>query len=99
MTNKEIIDGLKFTVDMFLFDASTGEVLAKPRNDMDKITVDACREAIKALEQQKTGHWIDIYKGTTKTVIACRCSVCGKSPKRADKTRCCPNCGAKMQEE
>ena len=52
MTRKEIIDGLKFTVDMFLFDPSTGETFTEPRNDMDKITVDACKGAIELLEQE-----------------------------------------------
>ena len=52
MTVKEIIDGLKFTVDMFLFDPTTGETLTEPRNDMDKTTIDACKGAIELLEQQ-----------------------------------------------
>lgn len=51
MTRKEIIDGLKFTIDMFLFDTSTGETFTEPRNDMDKITIDACRGAIELLKQ------------------------------------------------
>lgn len=51
MTRKEIISGLQFTVDMFLFDPSTGEKYTEPRNDMDKITIDACRGAIELLEQ------------------------------------------------
>lgn len=50
MTREEIISGLKFTVDMFLFDPSTGEAYTKPRNDMDKITIDACKGAIKICE-------------------------------------------------
>lgn len=52
MTIKEIIDGLKFTVDMFLFDPTTGETYKEPRNDMDKTTIDACNGAIELLEQQ-----------------------------------------------
>lgn len=52
MTITEIISGLKFTIEMILFDPSTGEKLTEPRNDMDKITLDACKGAIKALEQQ-----------------------------------------------
>lgn len=52
MTIKEIIDGLKFTVDMFLFDPSTGETYTEPMNDMDKTTIDACKGAIKLLEQE-----------------------------------------------
>ena len=51
MTIKEIIDGLKFTVDMFLFDPSTGEAYTEPRNDMDKTTINACKGAIELLEQ------------------------------------------------
>ena len=52
MTIKEIIDGLKFTVEMFLFNPSTGETYTEPRNDMDKTTIDACKGAIELLEQQ-----------------------------------------------
>ena len=53
MTLKEIISGLKFTVDMFLFDPSTGETYTEPRNDMDKTTIDACKGAIEALERSE----------------------------------------------
>lgn len=52
MTTKEIIDGLKFTVDMFLLDPDTGETLTESRNDLDKTTVDACRGAIELLEKE-----------------------------------------------
>lgn len=52
MTNDEIIQGLQFTIDMFLFDPFTGESLTEPRNDDDKITIDACREAIAVLRAQ-----------------------------------------------
>lgn len=57
MTLKEIIDGLKFTIDMFLFDPTTGETFTEPRNDMDKTTIDACKGAIELLEQTK---WISV---------------------------------------
>ncbi len=60
MTIAEIIDGLKFTVDMFLFDPSTGETYTEPRNDMDKTTVDACKGAITLLEQAR---WIPVSEG------------------------------------
>lgn len=53
MTREEIISGLKFTVDMFLFDPSTGENFTDPRNDMDKITIDACKGAIELLEKME----------------------------------------------
>ena len=52
MTYKEIIDGLRFTISMFLFDPFTGETAKEARNDLDKITVDACRNAIKILERK-----------------------------------------------
>lgn len=52
MTREDVISGLKFTVDMFLFDPSTGERYTEPRNDMDKTTVDACRGAIELLKQE-----------------------------------------------
>lgn len=52
MTIKEIIQGLKFTVEMFLFDPRTGETFTEPRNDMDKTTIDACKGAIKLLGQE-----------------------------------------------
>lgn len=51
MTKKKIIDGLKYTIDMFLFNPSDGSVLKEPRNEQDKITVETCREAIKALSE------------------------------------------------
>lgn len=64
MTIKEIIDGLKFTVDMFLFDPTTGETYKEPRNDMDKTTIDACKGAIELLEQ--TG-WIPVSERLPET--------------------------------
>jgi hypothetical protein len=52
MTREEIINGLQFTVDMFLLDPTTGETYTEPRNDMDKTTIDACRGAIELLKQE-----------------------------------------------
>ena len=63
MTREEIISGLKFTVDMFLFDPSTGETYTEPRNDMDKTTIDACKGAIELLEQTK---WIPVNERLPK---------------------------------
>lgn len=48
----EIIQGLEFTVDMFLFDPATGEEFSEPRNKMDKITIDACNGAIELLRKE-----------------------------------------------
>jgi len=69
MTREEIISGLKFTVDMFLFDPFTGETFTEPRNDMDKTTIDACRGAIELLEQAPCKE--------TVTEFADRCRECG----------------------
>ena len=52
MAREEIISGLQFTIDMFLFDPNTGETFTEPRNDMDKTTIDACKGAIELLEQE-----------------------------------------------
>ncbi len=52
MTREKIISGLKFTVEMFLFNPSTGEYHTEPQNDMDRITIDACKGAIELLEQE-----------------------------------------------
>lgn len=64
MKIKEIIDGLKFTVDMFLFEPSTGEKYTEPRNDMDKTTIDACKGAIELLEQTR---WIPVSERLPET--------------------------------
>lgn len=67
MTIKEIIDGLKFTIDMFLFDPTTGETYKEPRNDMDKTTIDACKGAIVLLEQTR---WIPVSERLPKENIS-----------------------------
>lgn len=51
----------------------------------------ALKMAIEALENQKTGHWID-NKVQTKL---CNCSECYALSKVY--SRYCPNCGAKME--
>ena len=62
MTREEIIQGLQFTIDMFLFDPLTGELIAKPRNDMDKTTIDACKGAIKELQDNSYELWKESYE-------------------------------------
>lgn len=53
MTNEEIIEGLKFTMDMCLFNPVDGSKRpVSMLNDMDKITYNACEGAIKLLESQ-----------------------------------------------
>ena len=53
---KEIIDGLQFTVEMFLFDPSTGETRNDSQlNEEDMITVNACRKAIAYIKEKEAG--------------------------------------------
>ncbi len=66
MTKEEIINGLKFTVDLALLDTNTGETLTKPRNDMDKLTIDACKGAIDLLEQEPKAGWISVKERLPK---------------------------------
>ena len=72
MTIKEIIDGLKFTVDMFLFNPTTGETYPEPRNDMDKTTIDACKGAIELLEKTR---WIPVSERLPEKNMACLVAV------------------------
>lgn len=96
MTREEIIDGLKFTVEMFLLDPSTGETITEPRNDMDNTTIDACRGAIELLEQEpKTGRWIITYPYGKQNPIY-DCPYCHASNSSVFKNFC-PNCGADMR--
>ena len=108
MTREEIIQGLKFTIEMFLLEPNTGETLTEPRNDMDKATIDACKGAIELLEQEpKTGHWIE--KEHYFEWCSAKCSICGRYASGHSKdtgwefaysyTDYCPNCGAKMESE
>lgn len=58
MIIKEIIDGLKFTMEMCLYNPTDGSMRpVSTLNDMDKTTYDACEGAIKLLEQQR---WIPV---------------------------------------
>jgi len=105
MTRDEIISGLKFTMDMFLFDPNTGETYTEPRDYMDKITIDACKGAIELLKQnkRKRGYWIkektiNGWDGQSYT-----CSKCGRSihldtkvEDLTDYPYC--HCGTKMEE-
>ena len=54
MTIDEIIEGLKFTVDMFTFNPLTGENLTKlDLNPYNRRAVEACNGAIKAITELK----------------------------------------------
>lgn len=55
MDRKEIIDGLKMTMELCVFDPSTGEEI-EPHllNDMNRATYDACRGALEILGRLDT---------------------------------------------
>ncbi len=50
---KHIVDGLQFTVEMFLFNPETGETYEAPRNDQDATTINACRDAITYIKERE----------------------------------------------
>ena len=56
-------------------------------------------EARKKYERPH-GEWtVLMTKGTARTPIAWKCSICGKKPAYALATAFCPNCGADMREK
>ena len=51
MDREQIIEGLRFTKEMFLLNPRTNETITKEQlNDMDRTTVDACEGAIEILQ-------------------------------------------------
>ena len=57
----------------------------------------ALNMAIKALAQQRTGHWIRTT-GENGVTSSARCSECGFEDNRYELFNFCPKCGAKMIE-
>jgi len=88
MTREEIISGLQFTIDMFLFDPNTGETFTEPRNDMDKTTIDACRGAIELLKQEPNKSEIPT-NSTPKNNLKIDCNNCKNNFHRGDRTSYC----------
>lgn len=56
---------------------------------------EALEKGIKALENQKVGHWIDCADKD----LWYRCSECGKRMWSGNCYNYCPDCGAKMKGE
>lgn len=55
MDRDTIIDGLRMTMDLFVFDPSTGEERDPDElNDLDRATYDACKGALEILERLDT---------------------------------------------
>ena len=83
MTNEEAIKMLKSKID--------------GHTDTSYEWCECVRIAIKALEQQKVGRWIDIQScWSDLTRFRCTCDQCGDFNNKI--TQYCPNCGAKMVE-
>ena len=107
MTREEIINGLKMSMELTLFDPSTGEVM-EPRqlNDINRTAYEAYKGAIELLEEmpsvqpeRKTGRWIP----TTNGRGGHECSRCHEyAPCYQDGSEhlstFCVLCGAKMEE-
>ena len=103
MTRKEIINGLKMSMDLTLFDPSTGEVMEPWQlNEVNRTAYEAYKGAIELLEEMPSaqperpkGKWIHQVKFSRV-----ECDQCGKvfrnsfAPKNF-----CPNCGADMRGE
>ena len=65
MDRDTIIDGLRMTMDLCVFDPSTGEEIDPDMlNDINRATYDACKGALEILEQlppaQPEPHWIPV---------------------------------------
>lgn len=96
MTNQEAIERLRgILTEAIEFENSVCYVTEEDREPLEM--------AIKALENQKTGHWIDY--GARYDV---RCSICNtqcplkpisSSRLMVCKSDYCPSCGAKMEGE
>jgi rubrerythrin len=98
MTREEIINGLKMSIDLMLFDPNTGEVKEPHQlNDIDRTSYEAFKGAMEILAQPQRmrGRWID-RNGNIVSPFWERyeCSECGA---RSDNTNYCPNCGAQME--
>lgn len=96
MTNEEAIKRLRgILTEAIEFENSVCYVTEEDREPLEM--------AIKALESQKTGHWVD--NGLRYDVV---CSICntqyplkpiGSSRLMGCKSDYCPGCGAKMKGE
>ena len=69
MNREQIIEGLRFTKEMFLLDPITNETMAKEQlNDMGRTTVDACEGAIEILQAIPSAESADILNEIQKEI-------------------------------
>ena len=63
MTRKEIINGLKMSMDLTLFDPSTGEVMEPWQlNEVNRTAYEAYKGAIELLEEMPSAQPSDDYE-------------------------------------
>ena len=85
MTNQEAINEI---CDM----ANALQIMYKSKQGQ------ALQMGIEALENQKTGHWLEVFKVSNMGRVSCnefRCSMCNNTFDY--RWNYCPNCGAKME--
>lgn len=72
-----------------------------PNDEVSRLVSKLIKDKVKALENQKTGHWIsrdEWFDDEEKPRLAYGCDRCGFSLKNSHEKRgFCPNCGAKMK--
>lgn len=93
MAREEAIEQFKYAIDLIKQDG---------KDYLDKRDIPMLSIAIEALENQKTGHWIN-RESDFKGQVYHHCSVCNSlsmtGANKYDFFKYCPNCGAKMIEQ
>lgn len=105
MTREEIINGLKMSMELTLFDPSTGEVMEPYQlNDINRTAYEAYKGAIELLEKQperNTGQWIDAVlpndNGGLPVQVCDQCNTFFPLAYTGGGHNFCPNCGADMR--
>ena len=90
---KKVIKGLEFTKAMITFNPSTGEDIEPENlNEVNKISYDACVDAVALLKQRKTV----VHKQSRKELGVYLCPWCNEIISIGfadDDYRFCPYCG------
>ena len=97
MTNKEAIDWLGLVKQRDVEFDDYSEDTKKLREKAIVCFQEALNLGIKALENQKVGHWTYIKNSSINGLKVCECSNCNK--RTYGSHNYCSNCGAKMEIE
>ena len=104
MTNQEAIESLKGQIKCLKCEKGIDCEKCRPNWSIEN-DIEALNKGIEALENQKTGHWIDTDEwretvdGFEQWGYFRKCSRCGYVFKFLEIDNYCPNCGAKMEGE